>query len=457
MTAEPRILQFPRRTGAVDDVELHDGADDDLKTSSRMLRRALCAVTPIITGALDDSFLTPLIHELVSIFSATRGSIMLLDVPGDSSTMLRMRTSSGLPDHAVRREAHKDGVAARVVREAQPTLIFDRADRDARFFGVALRDEVGAAMCAPIATPTGVVFGVLNISRERSSTCAGFTRGDLEICDAIAMLVGDALERLASRKAESELRERIRAVERLSMMGEVAAGIAHEVATPMSCVRTNIVTLARYFDDLKPYFTPPADGHLAELAADLPMIVADIREGVERAEQVMTRMKRMARLERSPAVRYSVAAVIDSALRLVRPRLRQHASLVLDVADDAFAVGSDVDLVQVLVNLLVNADDAVALRQAREELKGVRAKDGEIKVRCFVVEDVVVAEVEDNGTGISAGDIGRVFQPLFTTKNGGTGLGLSISRRLVEEGAGRLSVTSTVDVGTTFRVVLPRG
>lgn len=450
MTAEPRILQFPRRTGAFDAADEDDG---DV-TSSRMLRRALCAVTPIITGALDENFLTPLIHELVTIFSGSRGSIMLLDVPGDAATTLRMTASSGLAPEIIRREADKDGVAVRVVRDARPTLIFDRADRDVRFLGVVLRDEVGAAMCAPIATPTGVVFGVVNISRERGADCAGFSRGDLEICDAIAMLVGDALERLAARKSEAELRERIRAVERLSMMGEVAAGIAHEVATPMSCVRTNIVTLIRYFEELKPYWHPPETGYLSEMCADLPIIVSDIREGVERAEQVMARMKRMARLERGPRLPFFAQTAVDGALRLVRPRLR--ASLVLDVAGDASAVGSDVDLIQVLVNLLVNADDAIALRQLREQERGVRAREGEIRIRGFVAEDVVVVEVEDNGTGIAVENLGRVFQPLFTTKHAGTGLGLSISRRLIDEASGRLSVSSAVDVGTTFRIVLPR-
>lgn len=453
MIAEPRILQFPRRTGGGTDVEVDAG--DHSASSSRMLRRALCAVTPIITGSVDVEFLTPLVHELVSLFGASRGSVMLLDVPGDPDSTLRMRAHSGLPDFVVRREAHKDGVAARVVKEAQPTLIFDRADRDARFKGVTMRDEIGAAMCAPIATPTGVVFGVINISRERGAICAGFSRGDLEICDAIAMLVGDALERHASKRSEAALRERMRAVERLTMMGEVAAGIAHEIATPMSCVRTNITTLLRYFDELKPHWQPPSDPHAAAVAADVPLVIDDIRVGVERAELVMKRMKALVRLERGQPVVYNVATVLNDALRLVKPRLR--AGIVIECDNDLKSVGSDVDLIQVIVNLLVNADDAIALRQARQLSEGaVVVAAGEIQIRAFAHDDHVVVEVEDNGAGIAAADLDRVFQPLFTTKHAGTGLGLSISRRLVAEHGGRMHVAKTSDAGTTFRVALPQ-
>ncbi len=449
--AEPRVLQFPRRTaGDVDDIV----DDSDSVSSSRMLRRALCAVTPIITGSVDQEFLTPLIHELVAIFGASRGSVMLLDVAGDASSTLRMRAHSGLPDFAVRREAHVDGVAVRVVKDAQPTLIFDRADNNLRFKGVAQRAEVGAAMCVPVATPTGVVFGVINISRERSTGCAGFTRGDLEICDAIAMLTGDALERLASQRAEAALRDRIAAVERLTMMGEVAAGIAHEIATPMSCVRTNITTLLRYFEELKPHWRVPDNAVAADAANDVPLVIDDIRVGVERAELVMRRMKSLARLERGPRAAYPVASALNDTLRLVKPRLR--AGLVVDCADDAVAFGSDVDLIQVLVNLLVNADDAIALRQSRELQQGTAIVSGEVRVRVATIDDRVVIDVSDNGTGIDSAVISRVFQPLFTTKHQGTGLGLSISRRLVEEQGGRISVASVFDVGTTFTVVLPR-
>jgi signal transduction histidine kinase len=450
---EPRILQFPRRTGAAKDVD--DDADDIASlSSSRMLRRALCAVTPIITSAHDESFLSSLVHELVAIFQASRGSVMLLDVAGVADSPLRLHAASGLPDLAVRRESYDDGVAARVLRDARPTLIFDRADRDARFFGLAMRDEVGAAMCVPIATPTGTLFGVLNVARERGAACAGFTRSDLEVCDAIAMLVGDALERLQSRRAEADLRERLRAVERLSMMGEVAAGIAHEIATPMACVRTNLVTLLRYLDELAPFMHVPADNPMKETADDVPVLLGDIREGVERAEQVMQRMKKLARLERGAHADFAVGGAVDAALRLVRPRLR--AGVVIDVRDDLRAHGCDVDLIQVLVNLLVNADDAIAQRQAHELTHGRRGRPGEINVQVDAVDDVVVVDVSDNGTGIAAVDLHRVFMPLFTTKQNGTGLGLSLSRRLVEEQGGRLSVTSTVDVGSTFRVVLPR-
>jgi signal transduction histidine kinase len=344
-------------------------------------------------------------------------------------------------------------VARHVVVDGQPTLILDRADLDQRFAGVQLRTEVGAAMCVPISTPQGVVFGVLNISRQRGAEGDGFSRGDLEVCDAIAMLVGDALEGLKSRGAEAELRERMRATERLSMMGELAAGIAHEVANPLATVRSNLFTLNGYLDDLKPLIARVVQDQPAEIkdvVADLPLVMGDIMTGIQRAEDIIKRMKAMVRLDRSDTREsLKVAALAHDVLRLIRARIRSH--VVVDVPDDLVVAGSSVDVIQVLVNLIVNADDACQDQQAATGTAAL------IRVVGRRSDDGVHVEVIDNGTGITPENLRRIFQPLFTTKSPGkgTGLGLSISRRLLEEQGGQLQVESTVGEGTTFRLVLP--
>lgn len=447
--AGPRILTFPRRVGPGHD----DTQDGDASPASR-LKRALCVVTPVITTASDASFLQILIGELSTLFSAGRCSVQLLDAPGDVDSALTVVAHTGLPEAALKPQpAGSGGVARRVVRDGQPTLILDRADLDQRFAGVQLRNDVGAAMCVPISTPEGVIFGVMNISRQRGSEGAGFSRGDLEVCDAIAMLVGDALEGLKSRAAESELRERMRATERLSMMGELAAGIAHEVANPLATVRSNIGTLNGYLSDLKPLIAAAARGQPSDIqdaVADLPLVMGDIMVGIQRAEEIIKRMKAMVRLDRAETREtLKVATLAHDVLRLIRARIR--SQVVVDVPDDLVVSGNSVDVIQVLVNLIVNADDACQDQQA---VTGVPAL---IRVVGRRVEDGVFVDVVDNGTGISAENLRRIFEPLFTTKSPGkgTGLGLSISRRLLEEQGGQLHVESTVGQGTTFRLVLP--
>jgi signal transduction histidine kinase len=449
------LLTFPRRVavGTPDPTEGPEDLDPHATAANR-LKRALCVVTPVITTATDESFLQILIRELSVLFAAGRCSVQLLEAPGDIDSALRVAAHTGLPEAALRPQpAGSGGVARRVVRDGQPTLIVDRADLDQRFAGLQMRAEVGAAMCVPISTPRGVIFGVMNISRRRGAEGDGFSRSDIETCDAIAMLVGDALEGLKSRAAETELRERMRATERLSMMGELAAGIAHEVANPLATVRSNLGTLKSYLDDLAPFLEElhtraPAD--VQNALGDLPLVMGDIMTGIQRAEDIIKRMKAMVRLDRTE-VRESlrVSALAHDVLRLIRARIRSQVNV--EVPDDLVVAGNSVDVIQILVNLIVNADDACQDQQA---LTGVPAL---IRVVGRTADDGIYIEVIDNGTGISAENLRRIFEPLFTTKSPGkgTGLGLSISRRLLEEQGGQLQVNSVVGQGTTFRLVLP--
>jgi signal transduction histidine kinase len=251
------------------------------------------------------------------------------------------------------------------------------------------------------------------------------------------------------------LRERVRAVEHLSMLGEVAAGIAHEIANPLASVNSNIVALAEYMAELAPVIDT-ARGDLADVAADVPVLLRDIQEGISRVEEIIRNMKSMVRIQREdqPSETLSVLEVTNSVARLVRPRLR--SKLVIDVPATTLVLGRTVDLTQVLMNLIINADDA-----CEERVRTDAARSGVapmVQVSTGSVGDEVHIDVTDNGTGISEENIIKVFQPLFSTKGGkGTGLGLSICQRLTEALSGRLEVQSKVGSGTTFRLWLRRG
>jgi signal transduction histidine kinase len=398
-----------------------------------------------------------LMPDLAELFMASRCSIMLLETPGDLTSMMQIEAHIGLPDTAIRRNRKAGGVAAEVLRHGQPTLIVDGDGAfDTRFAGIAPLQELGSAICAPIATPLGCVFGVLNVSRLGvGSVTEPLGRAELEVCDAIAMLVGDTLERLQSRDAERELRERLRAVEHLSMLGEVAAGIAHEIANPLSSVQSNIVALSEYLTDLAPVFETAQDD-LAAVAADLPALLCDVQEGIARVEEIIRNMKSMIRIDRQGEMAdvVSLANVVAGVARLLRPRLR--AQLVVDVSPTLLAMGRAIDLTQVLMNLVVNADDACDERLRTDPTRA--AIPPHINIVAGICGDEAWLEVADNGTGISAAHLARVFQPLFSTKGGkGTGLGLSISQRLMEGLSGRMEIQTTQGAGTTFRLWLPRG
>jgi signal transduction histidine kinase len=443
----PAITAFPR-VGV--NRPATSGAD-------RVLRTVLCTITPLITGAHDRRFLQDLMPDLCELFMASRCSVMLLERPGDVGSLLRLEAHSGLPETAVRKPHHAGGVAGEVLRLGQPTLIVDGDGTfDTRFAGIAPRRDIGSSLCAPIATPQGCVFGILNVARSGTTDSPEpLTSRDLEVCDAIAMLIGDTLERLQSRDAERELRERVRAVEHLSMLGEVAAGIAHEIANPLASVHSNVVALADYLAELAPVFETAQDD-LAAVAADLPALLSDVQEGISRVEEIIQNMKSMVRIHREEqfADVLCVADVVTSVVRLVRPRLRSR--LAIDVPPTTLVLGRTIDLTQVLMNLIINADDA-----CEERVRTDNARSGVapmITVTTGSVGDEVFIDVADNGTGISEENLVKVFQPLFSTKGGkGTGLGLSICQRLTEALSGRLEVQSTVGRGTTFRLWLHRG
>jgi signal transduction histidine kinase len=442
----PAITAFPR-VGV--NRPTQSGAD-------RVLRTVLCTITPLITGANDRRFMQELMPDLKELFMASRCSIMLLETPGDIGSLLYLEAHSGLPETAVRKKHHAGGVAAQVLRQGQPTLIVDADGTfDSRFAGIAPRRDLGSSLCAPIATPQGSVFGILNIARSGATAAEALTSRDLEVCDAIAMLIGDSLERLQSRDAERELRERVRAVEHLSMLGEVAAGIAHEIANPLASVRSNIVALNEYLADLAPFFTT-ASGEAATMIADLPALMTEVQEGMSRIDEIIDNMKSMVRTHRDEHLDdvLCVADIMHSVARLVRTRLR--AAMVIDVDPSVHVLGRGIDLTQILMNLIINGGDACEERARTDTARA--GVPPEVRVTAGVVGDEVRIDVIDNGTGISEENLVKVFQPLFSTKGGkGTGLGLSICKRLTESLSGRLEVESTVGRGTTFRLWLRRG
>jgi signal transduction histidine kinase len=443
----PAITAFPR-------VGVHRPTQSG---TDRVLRTVLCTITPLITGAHDRRFLQDLMPDLCDLFMASRCSVMLLEKPGDVGSLLRLAAHAGLPETAIRKPHHAGGVAAEVLRLGQPTLIVDGDGTfDTRFAGIAPRRDLGSSICAPIATPQGCVFGILNVARNGTTDPPmALTSRDLEVCDAIAMLIGDTLERLQSRDAERELRERLRAVEHLSMLGEVAAGIAHEIANPLASVHSNVVALSEYLTELAPVIDTAQDD-LAAVAADLPVLLRDVQEGISRVEEIIHNMKSMVRIHREEQLAdvLCVADVVNSVVRLVRPRLR--SKLVIDVPPTALVLGRTIDLTQVLMNLIINADDACDERVRTDAVRS--AVPPMVHVSAGSVGDEVYIDVNDNGTGISEENLIKVFQPLFSTKGGkGTGLGLSICQRLTEALCGRLEVQSTVGRGTTFRLWLRRG
>jgi PAS domain S-box-containing protein len=249
------------------------------------------------------------------------------------------------------------------------------------------------------------------------------------------VLLGVSHDLSERRRVQAQL---IRA-DRLSAVGTLAAGVAHEINNPLAYLMLNLQYLMREL--------PRFDGDEARLEGLLERL-AEAEHGARRVSTIVGDLRTLARPEQTDMEPVSVPKALSAALKVAGVELRRRARVVEIYESVPFVDASPTRLEQVFVNLLVNAGHAI---------KEGRPDENEIRVTAVGEGDRVVVEVRDTGAGIAPEILGRVFDPFFTTKPRGlgTGLGLPISRGIVKSLGGEITVKSTVSVGTTFRVTLP--
>ena len=238
---------------------------------------------------------------------------------------------------------------------------------------------------------------------------------------------------LAAERHRAELAH----VARLSTMGELAASLAHELNQPLTAILSNAQAAERF---------------LASDQVDLDEVREILREVVEddkRASEVIRRLRALVRKEPPTLAPLDLGSVISDVVRFVHgDAVRRDGRVSFAVALGLPSVQGDrIELQQVLLNLLVNAFDAMKDCPTREREVSVRAAlDG---------GGMVKVAVRDRGTGVGAGDLDRIFEPFHTTKRDGLGMGLSISRNIIAAHGGRLWAENNSDRGATFCFTVP--
>jgi C4-dicarboxylate-specific signal transduction histidine kinase len=238
---------------------------------------------------------------------------------------------------------------------------------------------------------------------------------------------------------------RLRETERVYALGIVAASIAHEMKNPMMWV-TNSLSFAQ--GELRKLATQSGPGPVKSRLEEIEASLTDTRTGVDRVVDIVRGIELPTRSDSGSLKPVDLAEVLRLSLRLVSGELMRCASLELDVTCAPKIKASATKLGQVVLNLIVNAMQAISARPRSMNVISVRLR----------LEDAwAVLEVADNGPGIPEADIGRIFDPFFTSKAGvGTGLGLAISRRIVEEIDGSLVASADEQLGgARFTVRLP--
>jgi signal transduction histidine kinase len=248
--------------------------------------------------------------------------------------------------------------------------------------------------------------------------------------------------------------EQWRRRDRLASLGELAAGVAHEIRNPLAGIGTSAQILKRRIESGDPR------GQFADL----------ILEEVSRLDRIVESLLQFARPTTPRLSRHSILPSLDKALTLVHElAVRQDVDLKVERADSVPELFIDHDqILQVLLNVLMNALQAlakggeitVAVAPARKRAAergglGRRATDRLQPRRQTPLLDVVEVRIRDNGPGIPSAVLARVFDPFFTTRTQGTGLGLSICQSIVREHGGTISIESVVGQGTTVVIDLP--
>ncbi|MER2539783.1 MAG: ATP-binding protein [Azonexus sp.] len=245
--------------------------------------------------------------------------------------------------------------------------------------------------------------------------------------------------------------------EKMAAIGQLAAGVAHEINNPVGFVNSNLGSLKIYANKLltvlNAYESNDPDqiaeackkADLEFLREDLPSLITESQDGLNRVTKIVQDLKDFSHVDQAERQKANLNAAMESTLNVVWNELKYKAEVIreLGVIPPVDCVPAQIN--QVFMNLLVNAVQAIP-------------QQGKIFVRSGFEQEHVWFEVEDTGTGMSAEVQQRIFEPFFTTKpvGKGTGLGLSISYDIiVKKHHGRMDVKSEIDKGTCFRLWLP--
>lgn len=245
--------------------------------------------------------------------------------------------------------------------------------------------------------------------------------------------------------------------EKLASVGQLAAGVAHEINTPLGFIRSNLSSAQSYVSSLSQLAAAVKAGDGARMAQvwkelDLDFLLEDFAallqesiSGVDRVGRIVKDLKGFSNVDRTEEALVDLNDNLTAACNVLAPQLKGRAEIELDLQPLPRILCLPGHLNQVFLNLLLNASQAVT------------PPDGKIVVRSRAAENEIRLQFVDNGGGIPEENLGRVFDPFFTTRDvgQGTGLGLTVSRDIVEAHGGRIEIESRVGAGTTVTIRLP--
>jgi signal transduction histidine kinase len=299
------------------------------------------------------------------------------------------------------------------------------------------RVRVGALWCTVACAV--VPLAALAHDAPRMHDLVHYTIGALVIVQVlltIGLILQERRRRTSAQDAERMQADMVHAA-RLAIAGEITASIAHEITQPLSAILSNVETAELLLS------------HPESNAAAIADILADVKRDDLRANEIVQRLCTLLRKRELRFERVDIGAVVDAVVALIKPDAVRRAVVVrLDVEHELPTVDADpVQLQQVLLNLMLNAMDAMVTTPPARRYLDVRVRRA--------LDCAIEVTLTDTGIGMTKDQLARAFDAFFTTKATGMGLGLSIARSIVHTHGGTLWAERASTGGTTFRFRIP--
>ncbi len=319
-----------------------------------------------------------------------------------------------------------------------------------------------SALTYPLHTPQSAYTMIL-LSRR----IGAFSANSAVILRSFSTFIASTLSQLEKRKLQDE-RDTLRAQqhrieqsllrqEKMAAIGQLAAGVAHELNNPLGFIYCNLNTLKHYLQQYDSFIQSSVAAHpelipqakalqLDYIRSESKDLLEESLEGARRARDIINNLRTFSHPDEKTMQEIDFGTLLKDTARIAQTQVKHNAKIQLDLPDSpAMVCGNSTQLSQVLLNLLMNANQAITNGK------------GEIRLILRETSGLWQLQITDNGCGIAEHVAAHIFEPFFTTKpvGQGTGLGLSMSRAIAEQHGGSLMLASSGSTGSSFVLTLP--
>lgn len=411
---------------------------------------------------VEHSPFSPLFELMHQEFNAEEQIIVVLDDKETSFSILDTTTSQLKNQTApLELENAPDGTLQHVFSQSSVFFNVSLSSKWPAIFSTLLPD-ITSALIQPVRIAQHL-YAIVLLSRKTMA----FDNGTKVVLASYSSFIASYMSLFENQRLQAErdqlfaqqkrIEKSMMQQDKLAAIGQLAAGVAHELNNPLGFIYSNLNTFKVYMQKVKLFAenacaTSPALKRLAD-EQNLAFVIEDTFElieesltGARRSRDIISNLRTFSHPDDTSVAKVNLLELLESTLRIANTQIKRNAKLTLTKEiDTAFVNGNATQLSQVLLNLINNASQAI------------KHQHGVIAVSIKRIQRWLTVKVVDNGCGIDQEALSHIFEPFFTTKDvgHGTGLGLSISQAIIEQHSGCLALEQTSAEGSVFVISLP--